>query len=140
MFKFRLASIKRLREYKEKQCKDEVARCLSNLRLAKAQQRLLENKIQQTEGEIFQLQQGVLDIPRLMLGQDYLGYLQERLELQKAVVAEKKEELGVARSNLMIAMKERKILDKLEEKQYLQYQYTQDKREQALLDDLASWR
>lgn len=140
MFKFRLASIKRLREYAEKQCQDEVARCLTNLRRAQEQKRLLENRIQQTEGEILFLQQGVLDLSRLIINQDYLRYLQEQLELQKAVVTEKKEELRVARSKLMIAMKERKILDKLEEKQLQQYLYIQDKREQALLDDLAGRR
>ena len=37
MFKFRLASIKKLKEYIEKQCKDEFARCLTNLYLAQEQ-------------------------------------------------------------------------------------------------------
>jgi len=140
MFKFRLDSIKRLREYIEKQCQDEVVRCLNALRLAQEQQQFLENRIKETEGDIARLQEGVLDISRLILYQDYLTYLQEQLELQKAVVAEKKEELRVARSKLMEAMKKRKILAKLEEKQYQQYLYLQDKKEQALLDELASRR
>lgn len=140
MFKFRLDSIKRLREYTEKQCQDEVVRCLNALRLAQEQQQFLENRIKETEGDIARLQEGVLDISRLILYQDYLTYLQEQLELQKAVVAEKKEELRVARSKLMEAMKKRKILAKLEEKQYQQYLYLQDKKEQALLDELASRR
>lgn len=140
MFKFRLESIKRLREYKEKQCRDIVARCLNSLRVAQEQQRLLEYKIQQSEEEILVLQVGVLDLVKLIISQEYLFYLQEQLVSQKAVVAEKKEELRVARSKLVEAMKDRKILDKLEEKQYQQYLYLQDKKEQALLDDLAGRR
>lgn len=140
MFKFRLDSIKRLRAYKEKQCQDEVVRCNKNLHLAEEQQKLLESKIWQTKEEILLLQQGVLDLPSLIISQEYLCYLQEQLESQKAVVARKKEELWVARSKLVDAIKDRKILDKIEEKQHQQYLYLQEKREQALLDDLAGRR
>ncbi len=139
-FKFRLASIKKLREYKEKQCKDIVARCIANLILAQEKQKSIENKIKDTQEEILRQQQGLLDLPQLKILQDYLKYLHKELELQKAVVAEKKEELRVARSNLMEAMKKRKIMDKLEEKKYAQFLYEQDRKEQALLDDLAGRR
>lgn len=140
MFKFRLASIKKLKEYLEKRCKDEFARCLTNLHLAQEKQRRIELGIQLIEEEISTLQQGVLDLPQLIVSQNYLRFLQEELVRQKAIVAEKKEELERARSKLMEAMKNRKIMDKLEEKQYEQYIYEQDKKEQALLDDLAGRR
>ncbi|MFY9174740.1 MAG: flagellar export protein FliJ [Peptococcia bacterium] len=140
MFKFRLASIKKLKEYIEKQCKDEFARCLTNLYLAQEQQRRTEENIKFMEEEISGMQQGVLNLPNLIISQDYLSFLHEELVRQKQVVAEKKEELEIARSKLMEAMKNRKIMDKLEEKQYQQYIYEQDKKEQALLDDFAGRR
>lgn len=121
MFKFRLASIKKLKEYIEKQCKDEFARCLTNLYLAQEQQRRTEENIKFMEEEISGMQQGVLNLPNLIISQDYLSFLHEELVRQKQVVAEKKEELEIARSKLMEAMKNRKIMDKLEEKQYQQY-------------------
>ena len=139
-FKFRLASIKKLKEYIEKQCKDEFARCLTNLYLAQEQQRRTEENIKFMEEEISGMQQGVLNLPNLIISQDYLSFLHEELVRQKQVVAEKKEELEIARSKLMEAMKNRKIMDKLEEKQYQQYIYEQDKKEQALLDDFAGRR
>lgn len=92
------------------------------------------------EEEISGMQQGVLNLPNLIISQDYLSFLHEELVRQKQVVAEKKEELEIARSKLMEAMKNRKIMDKLEEKQYQQYIYEQDKKEQALLDDFAGRR
>lgn len=140
MFKFRLASIKKLKEYQEKQCKDEMARCITNLFIAKEKQRRIEEMILQTEEEILRLQQGILDLPRIQVYHNYLSFLQDELVRQKAVVAKKKEELEIARSKLMEAMKNRKIMDKLEDKKYREYLYQQDKKEQALLDDLAGRR
>lgn len=140
MFKFRLGSIKLLREYKEKQCKEEVGRCLTNLRLAREKKKKLEDRIAQKEEDILLIQEGRLNLPKLIISQEYLRYLHIQLELQKAVVAEKKEELRVNRAKLMEAMKTRKIMVKLEERQYQQYLYLQDKKEQALLDDLAGRR
>lgn len=137
MFKFRLQSVLRLREYREKQCQDEVAKCLVALQAAQERQQELESILAEKEEEIKAIQVGPLDMNEIILHQDYLFYLKELLYQQKMLVVQKSQELHIARKRLVEAMKEKKILNKLEEKQLQKYIYQQDKREQATLDDLA---
>ncbi len=53
------------------------------------------------------------------------------------MVEEKKQNLEAAKQKLVQAMKERKIIDKLHEKQYLRYCEEADKQEQNFLDEMA---
>jgi len=140
MFRFRLAGIMSLREYKERMCRDKLGQCQTNLREAEDRENEIKDAITYLGDVIIRAQEGVIDLPRLKLKYNYLDYMKERLILQKGVVALRKQELEEARLKLYEAMKEKKILQKLREKKYRQYQYEQNRLEQVLLDDLAGRR
>ena len=137
MFKFRLADIMRLKEYNEEQCREEVGRCIYSLRLEEEKERQLLQSLAALEAEIKSLLAGLLALEGLKLRYAYRSYLREALLQQQQVVVMKRNELSVARQRLLAAMKERKVLEKLRAKKYEQYLYEQEKKEQAMMDELA---
>lgn len=140
MFRFRLAGFKRLKEYKEKLCRDEVGRCVIRLGLAVEDENKTRDAVSTLEREISGALEGKIDVSRLMIDYNYLQYLKELLIKRQEVVFLRRRELEEARLRLFEAMKERKILDKLQEKKLQQYEYEKNRLEQALLDELARTR
>jgi flagellar FliJ protein len=137
MFKFRLASVLKLREYHERHCKEYLAKCLHELRDAEQKRRGILETIGRQELELQTVQTGKINIPYLKRLQEYLQYQRELLFAQNALVEQKRADLFKARQKLILAMKEKKILEKLQEKQYDSYLESERKREQDFLDDLA---
>lgn len=137
MFKFRLASVMNIRDHNEQKCRDEVGKCLQRLYLAQLRERRLEARISELEQDIYRLQQGSLALEDIFLYREFLQYQKQLLDKQRRSVFQLHQELKAARSRLFIAMREKKILHKLEAKKYKNYLYEQDKLEQAFLDELA---
>lgn len=137
MFKFRLANILRLRDYKEKFCLEEVGRCAFHLNEAVKKKKEMKNKIALLEQDFACILKGIISSDEANLYRNYLTYQYKLLKLQEQVILEKKHDLEVAQQKLIHAMKERKILDKLKEKQYYRYQVEQGKNEQLFQDELA---
>lgn len=138
MFTFRLASIKRLKEYKESQCQSELAECIQEFHCAKQRGEEIENEITFLGVKVEECQEGVVELAKVKLYIEYLQYKKEQLNLQKNIIIEKHNNLVNAQTKLTEAMKERKILDKLHDKQYESYLFDQNKSEQIFLDDLAA--
>lgn len=138
MFKFRLTSVLRLREYREKSCRDEVAKWVYSLRVAKEKEEELNRNISFMLAEMEKRHEGRVRLQELLLQMEYLKHLQKLLEKQKEIIRQLYSELSQARAGLLVAMKERKIIAKLQEKQLQVYLYQTDKKEQAVLDDLVN--
>lgn len=137
MFKFRLAKVQRLRKHKEKVCLEKVEDCVSQLNQALKRKKEMKYKIVLLESDFSQILNGVISADEVKLYRNYLTYQHKLLKLQEEAVQEKKQDLEVAKQKLVQAMKERKMLDKLHEKQYLRYREELDKREQIFQDELA---
>lgn len=137
MFRFKLAAIKRLREYVEDRRREEVGQCLQLLAEAEKEQLLTRKRIQSLSDELSALQTGPLDLAGIVLVRDYLAYQGKRLAEQVELTAKRKEELAQVRLRYHEAVRDRKIINKLEEKHYRHYLSEQNKREQAMLDEQA---
>ncbi|MDX9872912.1 MAG: flagellar export protein FliJ [Clostridia bacterium] len=140
MFQFRLAAIMRLREYHEKQRREEVARCLQLLNAALRRENELKEQLSDLEKEIAERQEGTIQIEDVVIRQNYRIYLQKLLDGQSKLVALRQNQLQEAKQKLLEAMKEKKVLQKLQEKKFAEYVYEQEKKEQALQDELAGGR
>ncbi|GEM_PF-1209383 len=138
MFKFRLAKVQRLREHKEKVCLEKVENCVSQLNQALKRKKEMKYKIVLLESDFSQILNGVISADEVKLYRNYLTYQHKLLKLQEEAVQEKKQDLEAAKQKLVQAMKERKMLDKLHEKQYLRYREELDKKEQIFQDELAT--
>ncbi|NLO76748.1 MAG: flagellar export protein FliJ [Clostridia bacterium] len=137
MFKFRLANVLRLRKHHEKLSLEQVGKCLQQLQEAVQKKEELEAKIAKLESDFSAVLEGAISSEIVKLYNNYLVHQQEALELQEQLILEKKKNLEEAREKFIQAMKERKIMDKLKEKQYIRYQQEQGKKEQNFQDELA---
>ena len=139
-YKFRLQSILNLKVYKETQCKEELGRCMINL--SKAEQ-LRDQIIMIIDNSTIELQEISVSGKDLYLVEFYNNYIKYQnmlLARQLQVVADCRKALAYARLQLIEAMKERKILNKLDDKLRERYIFEMDKKEQAQLDELATTR
>jgi flagellar FliJ protein len=137
MFKFRLASVLRLRKHHEKLSLEKVGKCLKQLQEAIQKKEELEAKIAKLESDFSAVLDGVISSEKVKLYKNYIVYQQNLLALQEQLILEKRENLDEAREKLIQAMKERKVMDKLKEKQHFRYQQEQGKKEQNFQDELA---
>ena len=137
MFKFRLASIQRLHEYNEKKCKEEVGKCVSMLKSAEARLAELEQLARETQEQLACAQEGNVAITQVLLGSCYLKHLHDLIQQQKIFVAEKSTALKEAQAKLGEAVKNRKITQKIREKQYSNFLLEENRREQLFNDELA---
>lgn len=137
MFKFRLEKILRLREYKEKFCLEEVGKCVFQLQEALEKKEELEERKTKLENEFMAILKGIISAEKVSLYKNYLLHQDELLKIQEQMIEVKKNNLEEARQKLVQAMKERKILEKLREKQDYRYQQEQEKKEQIFQDELA---
>jgi len=76
-------------------------------------------------------------VSELITYSSYLNYLEKRIKATEATIAKLEEKLDSERQKLSQLTKERKILDKLKEKKYLEFWNQFLKEEQALLDEIA---
>lgn len=138
MFRFRLESLMRLKVYKEKMQLDELGKCTIKLHQAEERKVQIAQEIARLNAEKKTQLKGIVSIDQIKICYEYSQYLNNLLVRQEQVIIERREELETARAKLIEAMKERKIFEKLKDKQYHKYLYEQDKLEQAALDELAS--
>ncbi len=137
MFRFRLASVMRIREYKEKTCREELGRSVQDLRKARELEGEMSSDLSRLQKDFTSYQKGPLNIHEISLKRGYIRFKTEELNEQKAVVARKQEELQESRVRLFAAMKDRKVIEKLKDKKHKIYSYEENRREQKILDDLA---
>lgn len=138
MFRFRLTGILNLKEYKEKLCREETAKCSQLLREAVETESVLQTKLIALVNDLTVFQIGKIDIQGLIFKQNYKEYTKRQLAKQQIIVIKRKEQLNFAKQKLVEAIKEKKVLEKLREKKYQQYRYENDKCEQAILDEIAN--
>ncbi|MDD2400841.1 MAG: flagellar export protein FliJ [Clostridia bacterium] len=137
MFKYRLASVLRLKEHNEKICLKEVGKNVALLRYECKRKEQMENEIIELENDFVYFLKGSISSEEISLYRNYLCYKYELSKLQEQVVLEVKRDLENSKERLMNAIKERKMLTKLRDKQYNKYQSEQEKLEQVIQDELA---
>ena len=139
-YKFRLQSILTLKEYKETLCKEELGRCIQRLHQAETLRDEIQMAIERLTSEMQECSLSGKNLYMLEFYDNYIRYQKQLLARQIQVVAECRKALAYARMQLVEAMKERKILNKLDDKLRQRYLFEMDKKEQAQMDELALTR
>lgn len=93
----------------------------------------LNIELKETNEKIFEVQNAY----ELIQVQLYREALEEKLEIQKLLLSEKKKALEDKRAELTKAQSDRKIMEKLKEKDYSQFMYKKNMKEQKELDDIS---
>ncbi|MHB8064587.1 MAG: flagellar export protein FliJ [Ruminiclostridium sp.] len=139
-FGFRLDSVLKLKSQLEDNAKNCLARATREL---ESQKNSLEGLKNINDGSMNSLNIEVEEgtpVYRLRIYNSYLSFMKKKITEQKENVNIAEQDVDINRESLIKAMQERKILEKLKEKKYQEYQKEQSKAEQLLIDELNSFK
>ncbi len=70
----------------------------------------------------------------------YIDTINKKIERQKSIILKTKEELNKAKDEMLNAVKEKKIFEKLKENKYEEFISEQEKEEEKIVDNLVSYK
>lgn len=137
-FSFRLQPVLNLRLQTEDNLKNELGKALQLLELEKKKLWQLENELNELVDE-FNKKTKKTTVRKLIEVKEYLSLLDSKIKKQKENVNSAMLNVDKIREELLKAVKERKILEKLRERKYEEYQLEQKKLEQKTNDEIVSY-
>ncbi len=138
MFRFRLQTILTQRRHVEETSQKELADARQDLAAAQAALREVKNTRRQCMQDMRRKQQDRFRADEMLLYYPYLERLKQGIELHKKHVAAGERKVAQKRLALLDALKKRKILEKLKEKQLQAYLKAEAGREQRFSDESAA--
>ena len=137
-YTFRLATVLRLREMAEDECRRQVAVRLRDIAQAESDgQRLVEQFEWEVSRSRDDQQKGAMDVLTVRRRRAYMGYLQRRQRECAARVAGLRQQLAQEQAALAHAAKEVKVLEKLRERQAARHAEIERRAERAAEDEVA---
>ncbi len=138
--KFRFETVLKLQKNRENQLKVEMARINSHLHTQQMQLKFMEDIAVERKTELNQAMRGNLDVNTFVLhGNFYQGVKLEKVR-QAKVISEVEEKFKIKRAEIVLAMRKRRAMEILKEKDLEEYSKMLEKREIAELDEVASTR
>ena len=134
---FKFQSILNLRKHHEDQCRTRFKEEQTKLWRIDEELNTLEAVKKQREAEAEQLSVGVISLEHLLSGSKYLAYLRQKQEETTARRVHQAEEVEQARTILVKAWKETKVMEKLKEKMAQAEAEERLRQEQKTLDEIA---
>jgi len=137
-FIFKMQSVLNIRKQKEDSIKNELADAMRKLEAEKRKLAELEDRLENTVRE-FNEKTKKSTVHELIEFNEYLSVLNSRIRSQKENVNIVAQYVDKVREELVKAMKDRKILEKLKDRQYEQFLMEQKKLEQKTNDEIVSY-
>jgi flagellar FliJ protein len=140
MYSFRLEALLKHRKHQEEALQRELA--LARRQML-AEQKILQSQkasLRQHQSELQLRQQQGRRVSEILLVVDYLGKLAQDLEKQQKRVAAAEQAFQKTRRDLIEAVKKRKILEKLKERQWERHERGLRKKERDAMDEVAATR
>lgn len=136
-FRFRLQTVLDQRRAVEEQRQQAFAREAQARARLLARAAELEAESLEERGEMARQLAGPLDLPRILRSLKFLGGQAQRLRRTAAAQREIEVKLEPLREDLVQAMRARRVLELLEERQRRAYYQEASRQEQKLLDEVA---
>ncbi len=135
-YKFSLQSVLEIRDSKEKNALEEFVSAQNRLEEEDRKKRELIDKLDS------KLQKSIAskNIQDLIMDSLYRGDLETRIRYQNKIIVEKTKELEKVREKLRAAQKDKKIIEKLKEKDLNEYKTEIQKKKQDEIDEFAVLR
>lgn len=127
-------------KYKEQL--EDVA--INNLTVAKQQEQQVEEQLQEQHHRkrnliehIEQVQAEGVDITELMHQEEHLAYVKQAIVDLNEELVKRKKHVAATRKELLLKSRDKQVLERLKEKQNAAYKKYLDKKEAAVLDEIA---
>jgi flagellar FliJ protein len=137
MYQFKLEPLLNHRRYQEEILQKELAAVKKRLQSERAQLRALKKKQRQNLQLLHTRQKQGRPASELKLFVDFIDHLSAEMKAQREKIMQTQRQFDSTHQALLAAMKKRKTLEKLKEKDRRAYEQTQMKKERHLLDDVA---
>ncbi|MGD9269025.1 MAG: flagellar export protein FliJ [Desulfobacterales bacterium] len=137
MYHFKLEPLLNHRRYQEEILQKELAGVKKRLQSEQAQLRVLKKKKRQTLQLLHARQKQGGAAAELKLCVDFIDHLSAEMKTQREKIMQTQRQFDSIHQALLAAMKKRKTLEKLKEKDRRAYEQSQMKKERHLLDDVA---
>ncbi len=140
MYRFKLQSLLKHRRHQEEICQKEMAEAQRNLTDAQEKLRCLK-KIKRENIQKLQARQKELhNVSSIIISINYIEKLSRDVAAQMEQVGKASEKVTQKRHHLIAIMKKRKMLEKLKEKDRLEYQQKMMQAERKINDEVAATR
>lgn len=137
-FAFKLQTALNIKLKEEEKVKEELhqqtARRLETLDLLA----VLEEELGKLEDRLRGHQDTRVDVDEIRRCLDYLPVIREKILRQKECIRQIEAEIDRIRQTLVELMRKRKVLEKLKERHYAQYQAEVNREEQKIIDEMAT--
>jgi len=138
-FDFRLQVLLNVKRQLEKSIKNELGAAIRELENQKAILREIQLEIASQENEYRRDGVRKIKLSKLKQRLEYLRAMYEKEDLQQQRVNEEIENVDKIRARLIEIMKEKKLLEKLREKEFSEFKKEQDRIERVHVDELAGY-
>lgn len=136
-YEFKLEALRKFRQHLEDEKQKKLAEAQRNLEEALDQLSALLAQRERTEDDLQQCQQQSTTGQQITVYLNFLQKLAGDIEQQQEAVAGLRHTCDLAREEVLEAMKQRKILDKLKEKERKRYLENLDHEEEKFIGEMA---
>ncbi len=137
MYHFKLEPLLNHRRYQEEILQKELAGVKKRLQSEQAQLQALKKKKRQNLQLLHSRQKQGRPASELKLFVDFIDHLSAEMKAQREKITQTQRQFDSTHQALLAAMKKRKTLEKLKEKDRRAYEQSRMKKERHLLDDVA---
>ena len=140
VFKFRLQSVLNIKKQMEESLQDDLAKAIQAMENEKKVFNELKEERERGLSEVNSEVSSGVTVEKLRNYNAYLSFVKQKISNQAERVKCSKETADKYREELVAAVKERKMLETLKEKQYSQYLKEEEKKQQRIVDEIVSYK
>jgi len=138
MHRFKLEALLNHRRHQEELCQKELAQTERLLADEKGKLRCRKREHRENIQQLQAKQKASINVSDIILAVNFIQQLSKDIEDQTKCVREATKTVSQKRNELIIIVKKRKTLEKLQEKEWVAYQKKMMQNERKLMDELAS--
>lgn len=140
-FKFRFESVLEARKKKLEDCQINFAKAKNNLHRENLIMTNLVKTLNETNLSFEEvLKAGGIDNTIIFIYQNYIIKIKEDILKQKKTIETAEKELDEKNKLMLEALKEKKVMEKLREKAFLEFKETINRQEMLLIDEISTCR
>ena len=138
-FVFKLQAVFNLKKQIENNLKNELGKAVQELERQKKKLKDIEFERAIYYQEINVKSSSGISVGKLKEFSSYISHLNEKIDHQKNNIKRAQKSVDKYREQLIIAVQERKMMEKLREKKYEEFMKEQQREEQKIIDEIASY-
>lgn len=139
-YKYNLQKLLDIRVSIEQEKKNQMGLAIQRLDKEKQRLKLIKGELDLMKNRFAEETSEGMEVNELKLLINYIDYYKRSIKDQKLKIKMSEDHLSVCRAELLKATQEKKMIEKLKEKDFEKFLYQEQKKEEKLVDDLVSFK